>query len=114
MDNLHSAALAGVFPNLLPEIMLGAGACLLFLGGTFKSSRHLWGWTALGGLLVSLLACGVTPTYEASPQATFGNPVLFDSLTTLIRVIAIAGGIVLILFGWNEVPASQAADHHAC
>jgi NADH-quinone oxidoreductase subunit N len=114
MDNLHSAALTGVFRNLLPEIVLGAGACLLFLGGTFKSSRHLWGWTALGGLLVSLLACGVAPTYEPSPQATFGNPVLFDSLTSLIRIIAIGGGIVLILFGWNEVPHSQAADHHAC
>jgi NADH-quinone oxidoreductase subunit N len=114
MNDAHGTALASVFQYLVPEIVLGATACILFLGGTVKSCRHLWGWGALGGLAAALLALGLTPNVEAAPDAIYGNPVIFDLLSTLIRFVAVGGGIVLVLFSWNELPDRQAADHHAC
>ena len=119
MNDLHNEALASVFRYLLPEMVLGATACLVFLGGTIKSCRHLWGWVALGGLLAALLVLGVRPTYEfetlpKAQAATYGAPILVDALATLVRAIAICGGIVLALFSWNELPDRQVADHHGC
>jgi hypothetical protein len=40
-------ALTGYFPYLIPEAVLGVAACVLFLGGTWRASRHLWGAVAL-------------------------------------------------------------------
>ncbi len=110
----HSLSLAGVYQYLLPEMVLGATACLLFLGGTVKSCRHLWGSVAVGGLLVALCLSGYMSNSESDAVALFGNPVTFDSFSALIRVIAVAGGILLVLFAWNELPDRQASDHHAC
>ena len=112
--NGHSEALAGVFAYLYPEMILAATACVLFLGGTVKACRHLWASVALAGLVVALLALVLTPTPLQSREVIFGNPVIFDALGNLVRTIAIAGGIVLILFAWNELSDRQAADHHAC
>ena len=33
---------------------------------------------------------------------------------SLIRLIALGGGLVLVLFSWNEVPDRQAPDFFAC
>jgi NADH-quinone oxidoreductase subunit N len=114
MDEQHSLSLAGVYQYLLPEIVLGATACLLFLGGTVKSCRHLWGSVALGGLLAALCLSGFMSVPESDAVAMFGNPVYFDSFAMLIRFIAMGGGILLVLFAWNELPDRQASDHHAC
>src|SRR4051794_33738914 len=102
MNDLHAAALAGVFQYLVPEIVLAATACVVFLGGTVKPGRHLWASCALAGLAAALLALALAPTYEGGLQATYGNPAVFDALATLIRGIAIVSGIVLVLFSWNE------------
>ena len=112
--NEHGEALAGVFRHLLPEMILGVTACTLFIGGTFKTCRHLWATVALVGLVAALVAAGMAPAAPPSGEALFGNPVLFDALAALVRVIAIAGGITLVLLGWQELPDRQAADHHAC
>ena len=50
---LHSAALANLFAYLVPEMVLGTAACLLFLGGTWKGQRGLWTGVALAGLLLA-------------------------------------------------------------
>ena len=138
--DLHSQALADVFGHLLPEIVLAVVACVLFIGGTVRANRHLWGGVALAGLLAALFIFGMPElslmridvgaahgaqlqevAAELDPidrlqEATivFGNPVLFDSLTSLVRLIALGGGILLLLFSWNELPDRQASDHHAC
>jgi len=114
MFDEQSAALANVYQYLLPETVLGVTACILFLGGTFKSCRHTWGWVALGGILASLLVFALSPTYVGSRVATYGTPVVFDSLSSFIRLIALLSGILLVLFSWNELPDRQAADFHAC
>src|SRR2546430_10781959 len=37
-----------------------------------------------------------------------------DRLALLIKAIALAGGAVLVLLSWNEVPDRHAAEYHAC
>jgi NADH-quinone oxidoreductase subunit N len=130
--------LTGYFPYLVPEAILGVIACGLFLGGTWRASRNLWGAVALVGLALAGLAVWGsvywTPTLEAARDhvarlvpggerettletlsaTLYASPIVHTQLAILIKVIALVGAAVLVLFSWNEMPPSQAADYHAC
>jgi NADH-quinone oxidoreductase subunit N len=111
-------ALAGFIPFLLPEVILGVAACVLFLGGTWRANRQLWGAVALLALAAAALAVGFMPRlFKDSVQtsaALFAAPVVLDNLTWLIRIVSLAGGTLLVLLSWDEVPDDQAAEFHAC
>jgi NADH-quinone oxidoreductase subunit N len=112
-------ALTGFFPYLIPEMILGAAACVLFVGGTWRANRNLWGSVALAALLAAALALMLNPLWSfdsaaAAETALYAGPVLLDRLALLIRAIAIAGGIILVLFCWDAAPENRAADYHAC
>src|SRR5215207_1393318 len=49
-------ALTGFVWQILPELILGIVACVLFLGSTFKPGRLLWGTVALVGLALAVAA----------------------------------------------------------
>ncbi len=112
MNDPHAEILADVFGLLLPEIVLGVTACVLFLGGTFRVGRNLWSCVALVGLAGAFVA--IPGSQETNAVATFASLMVFDSLSMLIRGIALIGGVLLVLFSWNEVPEGQTADHLAC
>lgn len=117
MNHPYEKPLADLFSLLLPEIALLACACAIFMGGLFKACRHLWGGVALGGIVAALLLtflAGTASILTANHEAAFGVPLLFDSLTTLTRVLALSGGVVFLLLAWWNVPEPQSADHHAC
>jgi NADH-quinone oxidoreductase subunit N len=61
-------ALTGFLPAVLPEVVLSVVACALFLGGTWKASRALWGSVALlalaGAGLALYLSAGRVMTIE--------------------------------------------------
>jgi NADH-quinone oxidoreductase subunit N len=240
VNDLISEALLGCFKWLLPEMALGVAACVLFLGATFRTNRHLWGGVALIGLIIAgfltLSRFGIAvavartdttpaqntldqtrqvlaklpegerkepqrivteaeqvlqelaktsqetndllrhdPTVEARREVSerwkvllgrseltigsweeklkklaasareptdklvkairnvvqtarddydrktaalqaeiYNAPVLYSHLALLIKWIALGGGLVLVLFSWNEVPDRQAAEYHAC
>ncbi len=112
-------ALTGFVPYLAPELILGAVACVLFLGGTWRANRHLWGGVALATLFVSglVLILNPLPHYESASTADaarYAGPVVLDRLTLLIRAVAIIGGIVFVLLCWDSTPENRAADYHAC
>jgi NADH-quinone oxidoreductase subunit N len=145
-------ALTDYFPCLLPEMVLGVVACVLFLGGTWRADRNLWGAVALVGLALAGLglwgSVRLAPTMEARRDAivqmretaaklpegpqrqaaeeevarataaqhatVYAAPVQQTELALLFKVIALVGGAVLVLFCWNDMPAEQAADYHAC
>jgi NADH-quinone oxidoreductase subunit N len=44
----------------------------------------------------------------------YASPILPTRLALLLKLIAIVGGAVLVLFSFNEMPADQAAEYHAC
>jgi NADH-quinone oxidoreductase subunit N len=112
------SALTGFFPYLGPEMILGAGACLLFLSGTWRANRNLWGSVALAALIAAGLVLWLAPLAhfdkEAADAARYASPVLLDRLALLVRAISIVGGIILVLFSWEAMPENQAADYHAC
>ena len=49
-------ALTGYLPLILPVAVLGVVACVLFLGGTWRAGRNLWGGAALIGLGLAAVA----------------------------------------------------------
>jgi NADH-quinone oxidoreductase subunit N len=106
---------------IVPEMVLLMGACLLFLGGTLRAKRHLWAGISLATVVLAGVAHFLTERYqlsELSPEAAlaalYSGPLSRDALASLVRLIALGGGIVLVLFSWNEVPDKQAADYFAC
>jgi NADH-quinone oxidoreductase subunit N len=112
-------ALTGFIPLLLPEMVLGVAACVAFLGGTWKSNRHLWGAFALLALAAASLAVWSRPLLhydnsESAQAALFAGPVVFDQLTWILRVVSLAGGALLVLLSWDELPDDHAAEFHAC
>jgi NADH-quinone oxidoreductase subunit N len=146
-------ALTGYFPQLLPELVLGVAACVLFLGGTWRTNRCLWGWGALVSLALAgaglwytshhvatvesaganikrLAEANIDKTKLASERADiekerleksaefntqqFSAPVLHTGLSTFVRWLALCIGAVIVLSAWDEVPASHAAEYHAC
>jgi NADH-quinone oxidoreductase subunit N len=74
-------ALTGFVPQLLPELVLAVAACVLFLGGTWRGGRCLWGWAALVSL--ALAALGLWHT-----QRTVSN---VEGETSAIRQLAEEG-----------------------
>ncbi len=99
-------------PQVLPEAVLLAAACALFLGGTFRPNRNFWG-------LCALVALGIAAFFFPTPQvasetALFAAPVLCDGLAFYIRVLALLGGTVLVLLAWNEIPERTSAEYQAC
>jgi NADH-quinone oxidoreductase subunit N len=121
LENEILQALIYTYQFIVPEMVLVLGACVLFLGGTMRSSRHLWAAVALGTVALAAVAHFLTQRYqltELSPEvataALFNGPLNRDGLSSLVRLIALGGGVVLVLFSWNEVPERQAADYFAC
>jgi hypothetical protein len=73
------ANLLSSFPLILPEIALVATACLVYIGGTLLSNRHVWAGTALAGVAIASLLVPVTLTV-AVERNVFVSPLLGDSL----------------------------------
>jgi NADH-quinone oxidoreductase subunit N len=102
-------------PLVLPELLLTAAACALFLGGTIRADRNLWGAVALASLAAAALVAWLGPR-PGLPADTdlYAAPVLLDNLAVVVKGLAFAGGAVLVLFSWDEVPDRQAAEYHGC
>jgi NADH-quinone oxidoreductase subunit N len=105
------------FRLVVPEMILVLTACVLFVGATFRANRHVWGVVALVGLLVAggLLAA-VDYHFPATLEraAAFAGPLIADPLALMIKVLALATGVVLLLLSWNQVPDRYAAEYHGC
>jgi NADH-quinone oxidoreductase subunit N len=114
MSDEINAALAGVFGLLIPELILGFAACVLFLGATFWTNRHLWA----GLSLIALLGAGVALAFSRADAPTtaevYAGALALDRMALLIKAIALGGGVVLVLCSWDAVPDRQAGEYYAC
>jgi NADH-quinone oxidoreductase subunit N len=112
------AALLGAFPLIIPEIVLLAGACVLFLGATFRADRRVWGGVALLFLLGAAVAVAFSPVSPTEPPAAeaavFASPLVVDRVAVLIEAIALGAGFILVLASWDEVHDRHAAEYHGC
>jgi len=110
------------FGYVLPEVVLVATACALFLLAPFQRSatqtpapgvRH-----GCGGL--SLLALGFAawlwlhgPPLE-SADGLWSGPFRGDQLAWFVRGLTLITGGVLVLISWNQFAAEEAGESHAC
>jgi NADH-quinone oxidoreductase subunit N len=109
------AAIAHSFNLIWPEAILILAACVLFLGGTFRSNRNLWGTAALVSLAIALIALFLQgPITSINRADLYAGPLVLDRLAFYIKVLALASGGVLVLFSWNQVADAWAAEFHAC
>jgi NADH-quinone oxidoreductase subunit N len=104
--------LKGVFTLAMPEAFLLAMACVIYLGGTFRQSRQLWGSVSLLALAIAGLIYGLAGPYSHGTSTE--SPLLADSLSLYIKVIAWIGGAVFVLLSWEELQDDVAAEFHAC
>jgi NADH-quinone oxidoreductase subunit N len=119
MNEAIDQALVHAFALAIPEMVLGLAACVLFIGATYRTGRHVWGAVALAGIIAAAIAliCSPPPPDTGSPASAslmFASPLFLDHLGLLIKVVALVGGAVLVLLSWNEVPDRQAAEYHGC
>jgi NADH-quinone oxidoreductase subunit N len=104
-----------IFTWIIPEMILVAAACLMFVGGTFRPGRDLWGWAALLSLALASVALWFAPGISSvSLTALYTGPVTWDRLAIFFKIISLGGGAILILTSWNEVPERAAAEYQAC
>jgi len=104
--------LKSVFVLALPEAVLLAVACIVFLGGTAKASRQIWGVVSLVGLgLAALLAWNVGVPEHFKPGE---SPLLTDHLAEFVRWLSLSGGAAFVLLCWDDLRDEQAADFFAC
>jgi NADH-quinone oxidoreductase subunit N len=109
-----NTALVSVFSLMIPEIILGGAACILFLVATFRSNRHVCATLALVGLLAALGVLASSPAVAPNAAELYASPLVLDHLAWLIKAIALIGGVVLVLFSWDAVPDRQAGEYYAC
>jgi NADH-quinone oxidoreductase subunit N len=102
---------------LVPEIVLLATMCALFIGGPLLVAhagdapaglRHRWGFLSLLGLAI---AFGAWLNGEIEPA----DASLFrvDALVWYTRGLTLSGGLVLALVLWNQIDDGHAAEAHA-
>src|SRR3972149_3545954 len=108
----HAAAL------IVPEIVLLATVCVMFLVGPFLVSpagqaaaggRHRWGGLALAALGTAWLIW-----FNSTATSATGGPFSADALAWFARGLSISLGGVLVLLLWNQVDDAHAAEAHAC
>ena len=103
---------------VVPEIILVATACIMFLAGPFLVTdsgqasaglRHRWG-------VLSLLALGSAAIAWLSGDArlVLDGPFRSDDLLWYARGLTLVIGVLLALLVWNQVDDARAAEAQAC
>ncbi|HEY3395664.1 MAG TPA: NADH-quinone oxidoreductase subunit N, partial [Lacipirellulaceae bacterium] len=103
---------------IVPEIILLAATCLLFVAGPLvvgdagqatPGLRHRWGF-------FSLLAIGLAwaAWFGGSAESSQGALFSTDALLWYARGLSLSAGIVLALILWNQIDDGHAAEAQAC
>ena len=102
----------------MPEIILLATVCVMFLGWAAAGERrgpgaaglrHRWG-------ILSLIALAVAWAiwFGGSPDLQQGALFHIDQLVWYTRGLSLSAGILLALVLWNQIDDGHAAEAHAC
>ncbi|MFO0796755.1 MAG: NADH-quinone oxidoreductase subunit N [Gemmataceae bacterium] len=106
------AAFTGVFPAVLPEIVLVGTACLAFLVGPFVNRRWLWFVASLLGLTAAMVVAGVVKV--AVPDLPAAAAILPDGPAGFVRWVALIAAAVFVFVSWPEVNGTNAAEYYGC
>ena len=104
---------------LVPEIILLATMCAMFLGGPLLVTdagdaapglRHRWGFLSLVALVLAWTIWLGSGT--ADPEQ--GSLFRIDTLVWYTRGLSLSAGVLLALMLWNQIDDGYAAESHAC
>lgn len=103
---------------IIPEIILLATVCMMFLAAPFMVSetgtapsglRHRWGVLSL----LSLSAAGLA--WMNAPLSDSGlGPFQADQFVWFVRGLTICFGMLLTMVLWDQIDDAHAAEAHAC
>jgi NADH-quinone oxidoreductase subunit N len=112
-DPSVTATLQSVFGLVVPEVILVAAACVLFIGSTIRGSRSLWAIAALVAIGAAVAALVLNPisTSNLNPAV---SPIWPDGLTMFIRWASLASTVVLVFLTWSEVSDALAGEYFGC
>ena len=103
---------------IIPEIILIATVCIMFLTGPFLVSengsspaglKHRWGALAVLALLCSAFAWLKAPLTDGSV-----GPFEVDAFAWYVRGISLGAGFLLTLILWDQTDDAHAAENFAC
>ncbi len=103
---------------IIPEIILLATVCVMFLAGPFLVSetgkapeglRHRWGILSLLALAAAMFAWMKAPILDAG-----AGPFRPDELVWFVRGISLVFGMLLTLVLWDQIDDGHSAEAHAC
>ena len=103
---------------IIPEIILLATVCVMFLAAPFLVSetgktaaglRHRWGILSLLALSASAFAWVNAPISQSGL-----GPFQADEFVWFIRGLSIVFGMLLTMVLWDQIDDSHAAEAHAC
>ena len=121
MDHAVKSIVDG-FGYVLPEVVLVATACALFLLAPFQrtaerrstaGTRHGLGGLSLLALVFAAWLWLDGPPLEP-PHGLWAGPFRGDQLAWFVRGLTLIIGAVLVLIGWNQFAAEEAGESHAC
>jgi NADH-quinone oxidoreductase subunit N len=110
------------FGYVLPEVVLVATACVLFLLAPFFRSddpsspagaRHRFGVLSLLGLAFAAWLWLDGPPFEP-PGGIWSGPFRGDQLAWFIRALTLSIGVVLVLLSWNQFAPGEVGESQAC
>lgn len=108
-----TGSLQSIFSQLVPETILVAAACVLFLGSTVRASRNLWGIVALAAIAAAGAAMIRFPGSSAGLIPTV-SPIWLDGLTQFVRIVSLGVAATLVLLTWSEISDGLAGEHFGC
>ncbi len=113
IEQIHATATL-----LLPEIILLATVCVLFLAGPLLVTaageapaglRHQWGFLSLAAITVA-----IAMWYGGGRDSAQGALFHIDNLVWYTRGLTLSAGFILALLLWNQIDDGHAAEAHAC
>lgn len=78
---------------LVPEMILMGAAVVVFIAGAFVGARRIWSW--VGGL--AIVAAAIVLLRSEAATSGFSGPLVRDALTTQIRWLTLALGVLFLL-----------------
>lgn len=103
---------------IVPEIILLAAVCALFLVGPFMVDeageapaglRKRWGFLSLFALVVALVAW-----FDGDQSTAQSGLFHIDGLVWYVRGLSLIAGILLVLVLWNQIDDAHSAEAYAC
>ena len=99
---------------ILPEIVLGLVATLVYLGGAFLPARRAWSWlSAAGMVLAGVLLWQQSSTADARAAIEAGylsGPMVVDQFACALRLAALAIGLVFVMLAARTSEQGESSE----